>query len=157
MDLHKSCCYGGGIGFLGGGHTITRPTPTVRPRPRATPTSQPREGQPPRTRSRVAAIPPVESLTAQELLGELTTRGLSTSGTAAELQARLRRHYEAEARRQEGATGFEEQIGALEARLPRTASQASAEPSRTASRSTDTAHNFLVSSRYRSVLHVFHG
>ena len=69
----------------------------------------------------------MESLAAQDLLAELTNRGLSTTGTAAELQARLRRHYEAEARRQEGATGFEDQIGALEARLPRTTSQASAD------------------------------
>ena len=53
-------------------------------------------------------------LTAQELLGELTRRGLATTGTAAVLRARLQRHYEAEARRQSGATGFEEQIGALD-------------------------------------------
>ena len=117
------------------GRTITRPTPAARARPSASPASAQRQPAA-RASSRPVPVPPVEELSAQELLGELTSRGLATTGTAAVLRARLQRHYEAEARRQSGATGFEEQIGAFEARLPRSASQASAELPRTASQAT---------------------
>ena len=118
------------------GQTITRPTPAARARPSASPPASAQRQPAARASSRPVPVPPVDRLTAQELLGELTRRGLATTGTAAVLRARLQRHYEAEARRQSGATGFEEQIGAFEARLPRSVSQASAELPRTASQAT---------------------
>ena len=128
---------------------LQRQSPPVVSMPARSSSATPRPGAP-RTSSRgPAPIIPVERLSASELQDQLTSRRLSTSGTAQELQNRLRRHLEAEARRRAGVgvfeeTGFEDAIGQAAQRLPRSTSSVPPLPARPVSAaSIDTARTLF--------------